>query len=311
MGFRYERAWRIPMAVDDLWASLEQTDRYPQWWPWLRDAALPALTTGSTASFTVAPPLPYHLSLQLHLVAVEPARRIDAVVAGDLVGSASLNVRADGPSSSVVELRWDLNLARPALQRLSAVARPVLEWGHEMVVHAAVAGFATAHGLAPEELVALDSDGRPARHRPVSQVITDGLWAGAVAAVVSGMPSTLVAVVGRQPLFESTRAAGTLFGAPTLPRAVLAHGAISLGWGVALSAMLPSSHRVALGVGAGAAIAALDLGVLARRHFPAIAALAPAPQIADHLLYGAVVGAVLGLRSSSRPTSMSDGRLRP
>jgi hypothetical protein len=43
---------------------------------------------------------------------------------------------------------------------------------------------------------------------------------------------------------------------------------------------------------AGAAIAALDLGLVARR-FPAIRALPQAPQWADHLMFGAVLGAVL------------------
>jgi len=42
---------------------------------------------------------------------------------------------------------------------------------------------------------------------------------------------------------------------------------------------------------AGLAIAWLDLGI-ARRRFPAIAALRQGPQVADHVAFGAVVGAV-------------------
>ncbi len=49
---------------------------------------------------------------------------------------------------------------------------------------------------------------------------------------------------------------------------------------------------------AGALIAALDLGFIARRRFPAVAALPVGPQVADHLLYGALVGLVLDRRWS-------------
>jgi hypothetical protein len=52
---------------------------------------------------------------------------------------------------------------------------------------------------------------------------------------------------------------------------------------------------VRFGVCAGAAIAALDLGLIGRR-FARIRALPLAPQVADHLAFGAVVGVVLSAR---------------
>jgi len=132
-------------------------------------------------------------------------------------------------------------------------------------------------------------------------VLRDGLEAGAVGAVLGGVPSTVHALAtGRDPL-EATVAAGTLL----LPRekrpgrlllaAVPAHVALSLGWGAALARVLPDRRTVALGAAAGLAIAALDLGVIGRR-FPRIRALSQAPQVADHLAFGALVGAVVSRR---------------
>jgi hypothetical protein len=72
---------------------------------------------------------------------------------------------------------------------------------------------------------------------------------------------------------------------------VLVHGAISLGWGVVLAAVLPRQRTVVWGALGGLAIAGLDLGVLARR-WPRIRALPTAPQVADHVAFGALVGAV-------------------
>jgi hypothetical protein len=125
--------------------------------------------------------------------------------------------------------------------------------------------------------------------------------AGAVAAVVSGVPSTLWALkAGGDPL-EATLAAGSLL----LPRetrrgrllaaAVPVHLALSLSWGVVLARVLPERRTVAAGTAAGLAIAALDLGVIGRRA-PRVRSLSTLPQLTDHAVFGAMVGAVLGRR---------------
>lgn len=132
-------------------------------------------------------------------------------------------------------------------------------------------------------------------------VTRDGLAAGAVAAVVSGAPSTLHALATRASPIEATLAAGTLL----LPRerrplvlvlaATAVHIVLSLGWALVLAALLPRRRTIAWASLAGIAIAALDLGVVGRR-FPRIRALPQLPQWLDHLAYGATVGAVLSRR---------------
>jgi hypothetical protein len=136
---------------------------------------------------------------------------------------------------------------------------------------------------------------------PRAATVTDGLVAGAVAAVLSGAPSTLHAIVVRTSPLEATLAAGTLLlprerrALPLALAAVPVHVALSLGWALALAALLPRRRTVAAGTLAGLAIAALDLGVVGRRN-PRIRALPQLPQVLDHIAYGATVGAVLNLR---------------
>ncbi len=126
-----------------------------------------------------------------------------------------------------------------------------------------------------------------------------GVVAGAVAAVVSGAPSTAAAVMsGRDPL-EATRAAGSVVGSPTVAAGVGLHAVLSLGWGLVLAALLPRRHAALWGAAAGAAIAGLDLGLVGRR-LPRIRALPVLPQVGDHLAYGAVVGAVLARLNGPR-----------
>jgi hypothetical protein len=135
-------------------------------------------------------------------------------------------------------------------------------------------------------------------------VLADGLIAGGVAALPSGLPSTVHALLsGRDPL-EATKAAGSIL----LPReertlvlvaaAVPFHAGLSLGWGLVLARALgrPTPLR---GAAAGLAIAALDLGLIARC-LPRIRALPLLPQLADHVVYGAVAASVLQRRRRRR-----------
>src|SRR4051794_35032792 len=138
-----------------------------------------------------------------------------------------------------------------------------------------------------------------------SRSMSDALVAGAAAAVVSGVPSTMWALATRRPLTEGALAAGSLL----LPRerrvpvliaaAVPVHLGLSLGWAVAIERALPPGRRVAWATLAGLGIAALDLGLIGR-WFPRIRGLPQPPQVADHLAYGAAVGAVLELRARRR-----------
>jgi hypothetical protein len=134
--------------------------------------------------------------------------------------------------------------------------------------------------------------------------ITDGIAAGGVAAVLSGIPSTAIAVARGDDPLEPTAAAGSILVSRDskmllrLAAAVPVHVALSLGWGVVLSALLPRRATIAWGAAAGLCIAALDLGVIGRC-FPRIDSLPLGPQVADHVAFGIVVGAVLRKRRTS------------
>jgi hypothetical protein len=128
--------------------------------------------------------------------------------------------------------------------------------------------------------------------------------AGAIAAVVSGAPSTAHAVLTGRPPLEAARAAATLLPGhrerPEIASGLLVHVAVSAGWSAVLGLVLPKRHTVAWGAATGLAIAALDLGGIARRRAPAIVALPQAWQWADHVAFGATVGWVLS-RADAAP----------
>jgi hypothetical protein len=130
-------------------------------------------------------------------------------------------------------------------------------------------------------------------------VVGDAVAASLAAGLLSGAPSTTISMVRHDSLVDSTRAAGTLLGRPSLIRGVAAHAAITAGWSLILSAALPRRRTLTAGVAAGGVIAALDLGLVGRR-VPAIRALDQGPQVLDHLAFGVVAAAVIARRRRRR-----------
>jgi len=136
-------------------------------------------------------------------------------------------------------------------------------------------------------------------------VFRDGMAAGAVAGLLSGAPSTIHALLtGGDPLAAARAAGNLLLPADAAPARLLvaggiAHVALSVGWGTVLAVAVrrTSLPPTAVGLAGGAVIAAVDLGLLAHgpigRRWPLIKALPIGPQVADHLAFGAIAGAVL------------------
>jgi hypothetical protein len=131
--FLFDRAWSFPVSAAELWAVLEQTHRYPEWWAWLRELDVEGLRPGATAHCTIRPPLPYALNFRVDVETVEPQRLVAGQVGGDLEGPARLEIHPDGDGCQA-RLVWELRLGSPGLRRLSLVARPAMVWGHDRVV---------------------------------------------------------------------------------------------------------------------------------------------------------------------------------
>lgn len=285
--FRFERSWVFPVGSEQLWATLEHTDDYPRWWSWLRSVDPVALRPGAHTCCVIAAPLPYRLHVTISVDTVVPGRLVLVHIGGDLEGDAALRLEP-GVDTCRASLRWELRVRRPLLRRAARTVRPVLEWGHERVVEIGVTEF-VERALGEELRVPLAQ----------SLSVTDVLAAAAAAGILSGAPSTVAALLRGHPLTQATRAAGTLLGRPTIGRGLAAHALLSVGWAAALARVLPRQHTAAWGGAAGLAIAALDLGVVGRR-LPAVRELAVSPQVADHLAFGVVTGAVIAQRSLSR-----------
>jgi len=127
------------------------------------------------------------------------------------------------------------------------------------------------------------------------------LLAAVLAGLAGGVPSTLYAIATGGDWLHSIHAVAAIVNAENLTMgwrisvAAAVHFAISLMWASALVAILPRRHTVLWASAAGVVIAVIDLRVLAPIFFPEVASLSFWPQLADHIVWGASVGAVYTL----------------
>jgi hypothetical protein len=140
--FRFDRSWQFEVTPEELWSTLAQTDRYREWWPWLRefDVVGDALSTGAQAHVLIQAPLPYQLRCVIHVDEAVPERILRTHVDGDLAGPARLELTptVDGTEA---RLEWALELRAPILRSLARVARPAMAWAHDRIVERGLVQF--------------------------------------------------------------------------------------------------------------------------------------------------------------------------
>jgi uncharacterized protein YndB with AHSA1/START domain len=156
--FRFDRSWHFEVRPEELWTTLSHTERYREWWPWLRTFAMDgadgdsALTTGHTARVVIQAPLPYQLHCTIRVDDAVRDERLVTTVEGDLHGPARLELRpVDGGTEA--RLAWEFELRAPLLRTLALVGRPAMAWAHDRIVERGLVQF-EGHALRERDRLA-------------------------------------------------------------------------------------------------------------------------------------------------------------
>jgi hypothetical protein len=139
----YRGGFDFDVTPGELWLSIEHAEQFEGWWPWLQEFNLEGgkLRSGAVMHGIVTPPVPYRMRVDVELVACRRPTAIDAVVHGDLEGSASLRIRRSGLGGCTVEATWSVEMMQTPMRIASRFAHPLLQWGHDRVVEITVRSF--------------------------------------------------------------------------------------------------------------------------------------------------------------------------
>jgi carbon monoxide dehydrogenase subunit G len=138
----YAGSFHLGVPPAAVWRALERVDRFEAWWPWLSELTLDGtwLRPGAVLRGVVSPPVPYHMRVEVELGSCLRPRTIDAVVRGDLQGTARLRLRREA-SGTRADVGWSVEMMQRPMRLASRVAHPLLRWGHDRVVAVTVSGF--------------------------------------------------------------------------------------------------------------------------------------------------------------------------
>ncbi|KJS54714.1 polyketide cyclase [Streptomyces rubellomurinus subsp. indigoferus] len=138
--YRFRGAWRLAAPPSAVYAALEDVNRYPLWWPEVREVR----QTGAQSGYVVLRALlPYRLVVRLETRLHDPdAGVLEAVMRGDLDGWSRFTVAADasgGPDGSgggsLVLFEEDARPGKPLLRRLALPLHPLFRANHAVMMH--------------------------------------------------------------------------------------------------------------------------------------------------------------------------------
>ena len=138
-----DRWFTFPAAPGTVWEALQQTDRYPSWWPWLTEFEADGLHPGATWRCAVRSPLRTTLRFRL-LIDAAADRVVSARLDGDLAGTARITLQPTDPGDTRLRLEARVRPCTAPVAALTRLAPAVARWSHDRIVATGARQFAAA-----------------------------------------------------------------------------------------------------------------------------------------------------------------------
>jgi hypothetical protein len=134
--YRFITRWRVSAPRQVVWDILNDSLRYPEWWPCYKRChpLTPGGTgVGSAGEYVVRGPLPYDVRYRLELTHYDPPYESAFRAAGDLVGAGRMVYEPDG-DGTLVTFYWTVRTSGFWLNLLAPVLRWLFAWNHNTVM---------------------------------------------------------------------------------------------------------------------------------------------------------------------------------
>jgi Polyketide cyclase / dehydrase and lipid transport len=143
-GNRYEfrNRWTVDASPDSAYVVLEALDRYPRWWPEVREVRKVSDQAYEVRARSL---LPYDLIFVTHEGTRDPVNRVlEAKLTGDLEGFSRWTI-TPAPSGAGADLLFEEDVVtnRALLRRLAPIARPAFRANHALMMRHGERGFRT------------------------------------------------------------------------------------------------------------------------------------------------------------------------
>ncbi|MDZ4254814.1 MAG: SRPBCC family protein [Sulfuritalea sp.] len=129
--------WRIEAPLQDVYAAIEDSLRWPDWWPSVRKveqlADGNAKGIGSVRRYAWQGRLPYRVVFDVRATRIEQNIAIEGIATGDLDGSGRWKFSSQG-KLSVVHYEWHVHSRRWWMNLVAPVARTIFVRNHAQIM---------------------------------------------------------------------------------------------------------------------------------------------------------------------------------
>lgn len=143
--YRLLTIWRIEAPLEEVYAAIHDSLRWPDWWPGVRKveqaAAGDADGTNSVWRYSWQGQLPYRLEFEVRATHIENLVAIEGTSRGDLEGVGRWHFSRQG-AVSIVRCEWHVRSTRWWMNLIAPVARSMFIRNHALVMEQGGEGLA-------------------------------------------------------------------------------------------------------------------------------------------------------------------------
>src|SRR5687768_16868241 len=142
--YEFLTTWCLDAPIDRVFSAIEDSARWPEWWPGVRSAEL--LEEGGENGigrlwrYVWRSRLPYDLEFHSRVTQLERPWLIEGHAEGELTGIGRWRL-FEGRGTAVV-YEWNVTTSRRWMNALAPLARPLFAWNHDVVMRQGAEGLA-------------------------------------------------------------------------------------------------------------------------------------------------------------------------
>lgn len=155
--YQFVTRWHIAAPVEQVWDAIAQSENWHLWWGAVDsvvelEAGEPD-GMGNIKRFVWKTPLSYTLTFETRIINIEAPLRLEATAIGDAEGHGLWEL---SPTERGAEIcyTWTVRTTKRWMNSLAIIARPLLEWNHNMIMRQGGQGLAN---YLRAELISMES----------------------------------------------------------------------------------------------------------------------------------------------------------
>lgn len=135
--YTFHTKWLVKAPIERVWPAIREVKQWPSWWKYVKEVTEVAPGDsngiGNIHRFTWTSLLPYRLSFEMKLVALESRKLIEGVASGDLHGRGTWKFE-DRDQETFIHYIWQVQTTKSWMNLLAPIAKPAFSWNHDSVM---------------------------------------------------------------------------------------------------------------------------------------------------------------------------------